>query len=117
MGNDKIFSGTTGEILPVAWSYGHNHAAMTYQENGWGLVWLSLDVHQLVFLKTGTDPNVQVVGRPGSKPTPLLLETYADKLDPDETYGTLEQVLEKLGEWEPRFLLVGPAPALCDLGR
>ena len=104
----KSFQAPTGEVLPVAWSYGYNHAAMGYEGNGWGLVWVSLDVHQLTFIKSGTDPNVQFVGLAGretwSAPPPLLLQTYADKLGAD-AFDNLGQVLLKLGETEPRFLL------------
>jgi hypothetical protein len=79
----KSYVAPGGETLPVAWSYGYNHSAMGYQANGWGLVWLSLDTHQLEFIRAGIDPNVQFVGIAGremSPPTQLLLDTYADKL-------------------------------------
>jgi hypothetical protein len=100
----KAYQAPTGETLPVAWSYGYNHSSMGYKDNGYGLVWLSLDAHQLQFLKAGLDANVQVVGRENSKPTPLLLETYKDALG-DETYDNVGQILERLGDTEPRFLL------------
>src|SRR5579864_3891478 len=94
-----------GSEYPRAWSYGNNHSAMGYQANGWGLAWVSMDTHQLAFLKAGIDPNVQVVGwHRDAAPTPLLLETYADRLG-DGTFTALGQVLDKLGEWEPRFWL------------
>lgn len=100
----KSFPSTTGD-LPVAWSYGYNHAAMGYENNGWGLVWLSLDIHQLMFLKAKIDPNVEVIGKESSKPTQLLLDTYADRLAGDGPYTTVQQVLDRLGELEPRFWL------------
>jgi hypothetical protein len=100
----KSYEAPGGEILPVAWSYGNNHSASGYQANGWGLVWVSMDIHQLMFIKAGIDPNVEYVGRDASAaPTALLLETYKDKLD--EPFSTLGQVLDKLGDWEPRFWL------------
>lgn len=101
----KAYQAPNGDPVPVAWSYGYNHSHMGFQANGWGLVWLTLDVHQLVFLKSGIDPNVQVVGIERNKPIPLLLETYADKLEGGGPYANLGEVLDKLGEWEPRFLL------------
>jgi len=104
----KSFDDPASGTLPVAHSYGYNHAAMGYEANGWGLVWLSLDVHQLEFLRSGTDPNVQFVGLAGretwSRPVPLLLETYASKLK-GGPYAHLGQVLFELGEAEPRFLI------------
>ncbi len=100
----KSFDAPSGP-LPVAWSYGYNHSANGFQENGWGLAWVSMDVQQLVFIRSGIDPNVQYVGKDASaKPTPLLLETYADQLG-DGEFSTLGEVLDKLGEWEPRFWL------------
>jgi hypothetical protein len=100
----KSYVADSGEELPVAWSYGRNHMASGYQANGFGLVWLSLDAHQLEFLRSGIDDRVQVVGKEMSRPTPLLLETYADKLGDPTQYNTLQDVLDKLGETEPRFL-------------
>ncbi len=103
----KSYASPNGGVLPVAWSYGYNHSSMGYQENGWGLVWLSLDAHQLEFIRAGVDPNVQFVGIAGkemSPPTQLLLDTYADKLAGAGPF-MLGQVLEKLGEWETRFVL------------
>ncbi|MGH9634960.1 MAG: hypothetical protein ACRD72_09015 [Candidatus Angelobacter sp.] len=93
-----------GDTMPIAWSYGYNYSAMGFKPGGWGLVWLSLDIQQEVFIKSGIDPNVQIVGRENSKPTQLLLDTYKEELG-DDTYTTLEQVLGKLGEKDPRFLL------------
>jgi hypothetical protein len=94
-----------GNDYPIAWSYGYNHAAMGYQDNGWGLSWVSMDIHQFAFLKAGMDPNVQVVGKNRDEATtPFLLETYKDKLG-EGAFSTLGQVLDKLGEWEPRFWL------------
>lgn len=100
----KSYQALTGEVLPVAWNYGRNHAASGYKPNGWGLVWLSLDQPQLEFLLSGTDSDVQVVGQEKDKPTPLLLETYADELGDPAKYYTVQDVLDKLGETEPRFL-------------
>jgi hypothetical protein len=100
----QVYTATTGEGLPVAYSYGRNHHASGYAANGWGLVWLSLASQQLEFLKSGTDDRVEVVGKEHSKPTPLLLETYADRLGDPTQYSTLQDVLDKLGETEPRFL-------------
>ena len=93
--------------MPVAYSHARKHVGMGVQANGWGLAWLAVDAQHLAFIRAGIDPNVQyvgLVGRESSPPTPLLLETYADKLGSD-TYTTLEQVLLKLGEWDIRFLL------------
>jgi hypothetical protein len=101
----KSYETPAGDVLPVAWSYGNNHSASGYEANGWGLVWVSMDIHQYIFLKSGIDPNVQAIGKDTSAaPTPLLLETYRGKLG-DGVFSTLGQVLEKLGEWEPRFWL------------
>jgi hypothetical protein len=104
----KAYQAPGGEILPVAWSYGYNHSAMGYQANGWGLTCVSMDAHQLVFVRSGVDANIQYVGIAGKetwvKPTALLLETYKELLG-DVTYDHLGHVLDKLGETEPRFLL------------
>jgi hypothetical protein len=101
----KFYLAPDGNELPVAYSYGYNHSAMGYQDNGWGLVWVSLDTQQLEFLRSGTDPNVQVVGTEWDPPTQLLLETYADKLTGAGPFIMLAQVLSKLGQWEPRFIV------------
>jgi hypothetical protein len=100
----KSYIAQSGEELPVVYSYGRNHSAMGYKQNGWGLVWLSLDAHQLEFLRSGTDPRVEVVGKEWDAPTDLLLSTYADELGSFD-YQFLHQVLSKLGETEPRFLM------------
>src|ERR1041385_2407496 len=104
----KSYHAPSGETLPVAWSYGYNHSANGYQANGYGLVCVSMDAHQLAFVRTGLDANVEYAGVYGKetwvKPSPLLLETYKDQLG-DGVYENLGQVLERLGETEPRFLL------------
>lgn len=101
----KFYQATTGETLPVAASYGANHSDMGFEANGYGLAWISLDVHQLEFLNSGTDDRVEVVGQEDDPPTKLLLDTYASKLDASVTYLTLRQVLKKLAKTEPRFTM------------
>jgi hypothetical protein len=100
----KSYQATSGETLPVAYSYGANHSSMGYEANGWGLAWISLDVHQLEFLLSGIDDRVVVVGQEDDPPTQLLLDTYADKLK-SKKYDTLRQVLKELGKTEPRFTM------------
>jgi hypothetical protein len=104
----KSYQAPNGEELPIAWSYGYNHSAMGYQDNGYGLVCVSMDAHQLAFIRSGLDANVEYAGVYGKetwvKPTPLMLETYRAQLGAGQ-YDNLGQVLDKLGEWEPRFLL------------
>lgn len=100
----KSYVAANGMVLPVAYSYGYNHYASGYQANGWGLVWISLDVQHLEFLRSGTDPDVQLVGTEFDPPTQLLLDTYADQLAGAGPFTFLVQVLNKLGQWEPRFL-------------
>jgi hypothetical protein len=100
----KSYRALSGEVLPVAYSYARNHSAMGYEESGWGLVWVSLDAHHLAFLQSGTDPNVEIVGREWDRPTDLLLETYQSKLGGYD-FDNLGQVLSKLGLSEPRFLI------------
>ena len=99
----KFYTATDGSVLPTAYSYGNNHVAMGFQSNGYGLVWISLESQQLEFLRSGTDPDVEVVGTEWNTPTPLLLTTYADQLG-THTFVTLGQVLAKLGQTEPRFI-------------
>src|SRR6478672_8144881 len=100
----KFHTAVDGTVLPTAYSYGYNHAAMGYESNGYGLVWITLDTQQLEFLRSGTDPDVEVVGTEWDAPTPLLLTTYADKLGTG-TFVMLGQVLAKLGQTEPRFIV------------
>jgi hypothetical protein len=50
------------------------------------------------------DDDIIWIGNEWSKVPPELLEAYAEKLDPNETYSNLGQVLDKLGEWDARFL-------------
>src|SRR6185437_545183 len=94
----KFYTAADGKMLPTAASYGNNHAAMGFQSNGYGLVWISLEAQQLDFLRSETDPDVEVVGTEWDPPTQLLLTTYADKLDAGATYVMLGQVLAKLGQ-------------------
>jgi hypothetical protein len=101
----QFYQADDGSVLPVAYSYGYNHASMGFQANGWGLVWISLDAQQIDFLRSGTDPAVQVVGTEWDTPIQLLLDTYADKLTGSGPFVMLGQVLGKLGQWEPNFLM------------
>lgn len=100
----KFYKDQHGNDTPYAYSYARNHSAMGCESNGWGLVWLALDAHQLVFLRQNIDPNVQVIGTERAAPTSLLLNTYADKLSAG-AYQRMDDVLEALSHWEPRFIL------------
>lgn len=92
-----------GGRFPVAWSYGHNHIAMGYQENGWSLVYLTCDSHHIEFMLSGIDPNVLYVGTEWDEPPQLLLDTYQHVLPKGKTYLTVGQVLAQLGRWDARF--------------
>jgi len=100
----KSYEANSGETLPVAWSYGLNHSSMGYKPNGWGLAWVSVLQQHLEFMSSGTDPEVEVVGKEDDPPTQLLLDTYRDELG-DASYPTLKAVLKKLAETDPRFTM------------
>ena len=100
----KSYDALSGENLPVAWNYGLNHSTHGFKPNGWGLAWVSALQQHLDFMKSGTDPEVEVVGKEDDPPTQLLLDTYANELGPGP-YSTLKAVLKKLAETEPRFLM------------
>jgi hypothetical protein len=102
----QFYQAQDGSVLPVAYSYAYNHVSMGFQDNGWGLVWISLDAQQLDFLRSGTDPAVQVVGTEWDTPPQLLLDTYSAQLTGSGPFVMLGQVLGKLGQWEPNFLIV-----------
>ncbi len=71
--------------------------------NGWSLVWITCDPAHYAFIKQ--DEDCIWLGNEWSRVHPQLLETFAEMLDPNETYQNLGQVIEKLAESEPRFLL------------
>jgi hypothetical protein len=99
----KFYTAPDGTVLPTAQSYGNNHVAMGFQSNGYGLVWISLESQQLEFLRSGMEPDVEVVGTEWDAPTPLLLTTYVDQIG-TSTFVMLGQALAKLGQTEPRFI-------------
>jgi len=45
------------------------------------------------------------IGSGWSKPPQQLLDAYASLIDPNETYASVGQVLDKLSESNPRFLM------------
>jgi hypothetical protein len=110
----KFYQALDGKILPTAQSYCNNHAASGFQANGYGLVWCSMEFPQLQYLQSGAEPDCEVVGTHlWSAPTPLLLTTYADQLS-SGTFTMLAQVLDVLGQTEPRFLQpYDPAKSFC----
>ena|ERR1700761_2980219 len=100
-----FYQAPDGSTRPVAYSYANNYFSAGFQSNGWGLVWLALDTQQLEFLRSGTDPNVQVVGTEWDPPIQLLLDTYSAQLSGAGPFVMLGQVLGKLGQWESNFLV------------
>jgi hypothetical protein len=70
--------------------------------DGWALVWIRCDNVHLEFIRQ--DPDIIWIGNEWSKVPQQVLDTYASKLDPTQTYQFLGQVLDKLGEWETVFI-------------
>ena len=87
------------ESLSVNW-YG---AIPPAEEDGWMLVHVACDGAHVAFMKQ--DPDFIWIGSEWSKVPQQVLETYASQLDPTEQYQNMGQVLDKLAESEPRFLL------------
>jgi len=84
--------------MSMAW-----HAPMQpLHPDGWNLVLVRCDVSHHVYMKH--DEDVIWIGNEWSKVPKELLDTYADHLDPNETYENLGQVLDKLADWDYRFL-------------
>lgn len=94
-----------GGAFPVAWSYGQNHVALGYQDNGWCLVYLTCSTEQMQFILSGTDPNVVYVGTEWDAPPQLLLDTYKAQLPTNQTFTAVGQVLAALGRSDPRFIM------------
>src|SRR6266481_7942261 len=62
--------------------------------DGWMLVRVACDPAHVEFMKQ--DEDVIWIGSEWSKVPQQVLDTYASKLDPNETYQNLGQVLDKL---------------------
>ena len=70
--------------------------------DGWMLVQVHCHSAHHRYMKH--DEDIIWIGSEWSKVPPELLEAYAEKLDPNATYDNLGQVLDKLSEWDFRFL-------------
>jgi len=84
--------------LSLAW-----HGPMQpLNPDGWMLVQVQCHAAHFEYMKG--DEDIIWIGNEWSKVPPELLEAYAEKLDPNETYQNFGQVLDKLAEWDFRFL-------------
>jgi len=88
--------------MPVATAYGINYKYHASDDADWCLCQLDIGAHQIEASKL--DPRVVYIGKEYNKPPAQFLAAFASRLDPEETYIFVGQVLAKLAETEPWFM-------------
>ena len=83
--------------LSASWRAG----ALPLTEGGWMLCHVKTHPEVVAFMKQ--DEDFIWIGNDWSKVPQEVLDTYAEKLNPEEQYLFIGQVVDKLSEWEPRF--------------
>ena len=83
-------------------SAAYRPGAVPLTEGGWMLCHVKCDPAIVEYMKKDTEDFLWI-GGDYSKVPQVVLDTYASKLDPEETYLFIGQVVQKLAEWEPRF--------------